>query len=108
MAAEREEFTVTLSLPDGRYLYRFQVDDHQVPDPRSPHQLVVTESGIASVLYLQRWRRTARVQNHRKAPVTLQVRPSQPWLHVTPTELTLPGLASAELLLELRPSDMTP
>lgn len=104
----RKVFNATLSIPDGTYLFRAEIDGEMRLDPTRLHEVVCCSHGLASKMQIARRIQKVTLRNRSKRKVTLQLRASVKWMRVSPGTVVLPAKRSSEVSIVLQPEDLRP
>lgn len=101
-------FSATLSIPDGEYLFRADIDGEMRLDPTRLHEVVCCAHGLASRMQIARRTQKVTLRNRSKRKVTLRLRSSVKWMQVEPDTVALPAKRSSEVSIVLQPEDLQP
>ena len=104
----RKFFNTTLSIPDGTYLFRAEIDGEMRLDPTRLHEVVCCAHGLASRMQIARRTQKVTLRNRSKQKVTLQLRSSVKWMRVEPDTVVLPAQRSSEVSTVLLPENLRP
>ena len=96
-------FNATLSIPDGTYLFRAEIDGEMRLDPTRLHEVVCCADGLASRMQIERRTQKVTLRNRLKRKVTLQLRSSVKWMRIEPDTVVLPAKRSSEVSMVLQP-----
>ncbi len=99
-------FTATLSISDGTYLFRAEIDGEMRLDPTHLHEVVCCAHGLASRMQIERRRQKVTLRNRSKRKVTLRLRFSIKWIRVEPATVVLPAKGSSEVSMVLQPENL--
>lgn len=104
----RKVFDTTLSIADGTYLFRAEVDSEMRLDPTRLYEVVSCAHGLASRMQVERRTQKVTLRNRSKRKVTLQLRASVKWMRVAPDTVVLPAKRSNEVSIVLQPENLRP
>ena len=104
----RKVFSTTLSIPDGTYLFRAEIDGEMRLDPTCLHEVVCCAHGLASRIQVERRTQKVTLRNRSKRKVTLRLRSSVKWMQVEPDTVVLPNKRSSKVSIVLQPEDLRP
>jgi len=108
MEKKDEAFFSTLSLPDGTYRYRYELDGETRLDPARLNEVIFCSHGFALRANLNRYERTFIIRNNGKDDINLLACSSTEWLNVSPASLSVPKKGEAEIKVEILPNRMEP
>lgn len=108
MAKGEAAFSSTLSLPDGTYRYRYELDGEMRLEPGRLNEVIFGAHGFASRISLKRYERTFIIHNNGQDNIDLLAHSSTEWLNVSPTSLSVPREEKVEIMVELSPGQMEP
>lgn len=83
-------FEARISLPDGRYLFGYDIDGYMRPDIGLAQNIILGADGIFSPFELLRGRRQIRLTNHERSTVRVLIEGDSPWIILDATVLDLP------------------
>ena len=101
-------FSATLSIPDGEYLFRADIDGEMRLDPTRLHEIVCCAHGLASRMQIARRTQKVTLRNRSKRKVRLQLRSSVKWMQVEPDPIVLPAKRSSEVSTVILPEYLRP
>ena len=101
-------FNATLSIPDGTYLFRAEIDGEMRLDPSCLHEIVCCTHGLASRMQIERRTQKVTLRNRSKRKLTLQLRSSVKWIRIEPDTVVLPAKRSSEVSTVLLPEGLRP
>ena len=101
-------FNTTLSIPNGTYLFRAEIDGEMRLDPTRLHEVVCCEHGLASRMQIARRIQKVTLRNRSKRKVTLKLWSSVKWMQVESNTVVLPGKKSSEVSTVILPEYLRP
>lgn len=101
-------FNATLSIPDGTYFFRAEIDGEMRLDPTRLHEVVCCAHGLASRMQIEKRTQKITLRNRSKRKMTLQLRSSVKWMRFEPDTVVLPTKRSSEISMVLQPEDLRP
>ena len=104
----RKVFNATLSIADGTYLFRAEIDGEMRLDPTRLYEVVCCANGLVSRIQIERRTQKITLRNRSKRKVTLQLRASVKWMQVAPDTVVLPAKRSSEISMVLQPENLRP
>ena len=99
---------LTLSIPDGTYLFRAEIDGEMRLDPRRLHEIVCCSHGLASKIQIERNEQQIALQNKSKQKLELRVHTLMEWMHVDSDTVHLPSNGQRNLPAVLSPAALQP
>ena len=106
--SHKSVFRATLSIPDGEYLFRADIDGEMRLDPACLHEVVCCAHGLASRMQIARRPQKVTLRNRSKRKVTLRLRSSVKWMRIEPDTIVLPSKRSSEISTVILPEDLRP
>lgn len=101
-------FGATLSVPEGTYLYRAEIDGEMRLDPVRLHEIVCSPHGLASQIQIKRREQQVTLQNRSKQKLNLKLQSSTKWMRIRPETLVLPPNKKSEITAVFRPEHLLP
>ena len=101
-------FFTTLSLSDGTYCYRYELDGEMRFDPTRLNEVIFCSHGFASRADVNRYEQTAAIHNNGKDDINLLAYSSAEWLSVSPASFSVPHKGEAEITVKILPNQMEP
>ncbi len=106
---KREDgFGVTLSLSDGTYIYRAEIDGEMRLDPTRLYEIICCSHGIASRIQIEKTGQKVTLRNRSKQKLELTLRSATDWLRIKPETLVLSGRKEREITATIRPEHLLP
>ena len=102
----RKVFNATLSIPDGTYHFRAEIDGEMRLDPTRLYEVVCCAHGLASRMQIERRTQRITLRNRSKRKVTLHLRSSVKWMRVEPDSIVLPSHGSRDVSMVIHPEDL--
>ena len=90
-------FSVTLSVPEGVYRFRAEIDGETRLDPGRLHEIVCCSHGVSSKIQVAMPKRQVTLRNKSKRPLELQSRSSVEWMRIEPETVTLPSSGKTDV-----------
>ena len=103
-----ESFGITLSLPDGTYLFRAEIDGETRLEPSRLHEIVCCSQGIASCIHIARNKQQVTLRNKSKRKLKLLCRSSVEWMRIEPDTVSLPGSGRTDVTIAFSPEKLQP
>ena len=100
-------FGATLSIPEGTYLYRAEIDGEMRLDPARLHEIVCCPHGLASKIQIKRMEQKVTLQNRSKQRLELKLQSSAKWLRIKPETIVLPAQKKSEITVVFRPERLS-
>ena len=103
-----DDFGITLSVSEGTYLYRAEIDDEMRLDPARLHEIVCCPHGVASKIRINRTEQKITLQNRSKQKIELKLQSLTEWLRIKPETLVLPASRKREITAVIQPERLLP
>ena len=103
-----DNFGITLSVSEGTYLYRAEIDDEMRLDPARLYEIVCCPYGLASKMQINRIEQKVTLQNRSKQKIELKLRSTTKWMHIKPATLVLPGSKKRQITIAIQPERLSP
>lgn len=103
-----DSFGITLSIPDGTYLFRAEIDGETRLDPRRLHEIVCCSQGIASCIQIARHKQRVTLRNKSKRKLKFLCRSSEEWMRVEPDTVSLPSSGRTDVTIAFAPGKLQP
>ena len=84
-------FGVTLSLLDGTYRFRAEIDGEMRLDPSRLHEIICCSHGLASRIQIKRHERNITLRNRSEQRLRLRLQSSMEWMQVSTDPILLPS-----------------
>lgn len=101
-------FEATLSISDGIYLYRAEIDGEMRLDPLCLNKVICCSEGVASRMRLARREQALTIRHRADEKLRVQLRSSVEWFSIKPTSLVLQPHGEADIRIIREPSQMQP
>ena len=103
-----DSFDVTLSIPDGTYLFRAEIDGEMRFDPRYLRQIVWCSHGLASKIQIERHKQQITLRNRSRQRLKLRLQSSTEWLEFDSESLLLPANKQRDIRIVFQPEALQP
>lgn len=103
-----DNYGITLSLSEGTYLYRAEIDGEMRLDPTRLYEIVCCKHGFASKLEVERIEQQLTLHNRTKQKLELNLKSTTEWLRIKPETLVLPALKKSNITAVIRSEKLTP
>ena len=103
-----DNYGITLSLSEGTYLYRAEIDGEMRLDPKRLYEIVCCKHGFASKLEVERIEQQLTLSNRTKQKLELNLKSTTEWLRVKPETVVLPALKKSNITAVIRPDRLIP
>ena len=101
-------FGATLSISEGTYLYRAEIDGEMRLDPARLHEIVCCPHGLASNIQIKRIEQKVTLRNRSKQRMELKLQSSAKWMRIEPETIVLPAKKKSEITVVFRPERLLP
>ena len=108
MTKDNDEFYVTIPLEDGEYLYQFNVDGRNLPDPGNQQRVVIGDRGVCSKLVLNRFSRVVEIRNISPRAMRVDLIPSGEEISLSQPQIKLSRGERTQITINLLPRMMNP
>ena len=98
----------TLSMTDGTYLFRAEIDGEMRLSPCHLNEIVCCAHGLASRTQIERREQKITLQNSSRRRLKLQLRSSTEWLQVASEPISLPANRKRDVPIVLLPEALQP
>lgn len=98
-----DTFKITLSISEGIYLYRADIDNEMRLDPTRLSEIVCCSHGVASRLRVDKIKQKIALRNRSKEKIVLKLQSSTEWLQIEPHTVVLPPRKKQEITVVIRP-----
>ena len=102
------DFGITLSIPEGTYLYRAEIDDEMRLDPTRLYEIVCCSHGLASITEVSRVEQKITLRNNLKRQIKLKLQSPTEWMHIEPEIIALPVKGTKEAIAIFQPQFIKP
>ena len=99
---------LTLSIPDGTYLFRAEIDGEMRLDPGRLHEIICCSHGLASKIQIERHKQQITLRNKSKQKLELQVQVPMEWMQVDSDTVSLPSDRERKIPAVLLPAALQP
>ena len=103
MEQSEDSFHATISIPDGNYLYRVEVDGEMRIPISQTNRIVFSSKGFSTSILLQRNNRQVTILNKSDEELVFTIKSSKEWLEVRLPEVTLKPRQRKEIIVSVRP-----
>ena len=103
-----DDFGITLSVSEGTYLYRAEIDGEMRLDPTRLDEIVCCPHGVASKIQVNSIKQKVTLQNRSKEKIGFKLQSLTEWLRIKPETLVLPGRKKREVTARIRPERLLP
>ena len=101
-------YGVTLSVSEGTYHYRAEIDGEMRLDPARLYEIVCCQHGLASKLQINKVEQKLTLQNRSKQKLELKLRSATKWMRIKPETIVLPASKKSEITAVFRPQHLLP
>ena len=103
-----DDFGITLSVSEGTYLYRAEIDGEMRLDPARLYEIVCCPHGVASKIQINRIEQKITLRNRSKQKIELKLQSATEWLRIKPETLVLHASKKQEITAIIRPEHLLP
>ena len=103
-----DDFGITLSVSEGTYLYRAEIDGEMRLDPARLDEIVCCSHGVASKVQINSIEQKVTLQNRSKQKIAVKLQSLTEWLRIKPETLVLPERKKREVTAIIRPERLLP
>ena len=103
-----DDFRITLSVSEGTYLYRAEIDDEMRLDPTRLYEIVCCPHGLASKIQINRIEQKVTLQNRSKQKIELKLQSTTKWMRIKPETLVFPASKKREITVVTQPERLLP
>lgn len=103
-----DDFGITLSVSEGIYLYRAEIDGEMRLDPARLDEIICCPHGVASKIQVNRIEQKVTLQNRSKQKIGFKLQSLTEWLRIKPETLVLPARKKREVTAMIRPERLLP
>jgi len=110
MFLEKREkhFGITLSVSEGTYLYRAEIDREMRLDPARLFEVVCCKHGLASKIEVERSEQQLTLRNRAKQKLELKLKSTTEWLRIKPEIVVLPARKKSNITAIIQPERLSP
>ena len=101
-------YGLTLSVSEGTYCYRVEIDGEMRLDPARLYEIVCCQHGLASKLQINRAEQKVVLRNRSKQKLELKLRSATKWMRIKPETIVLPARKKSEITVLFRPEHLLP
>ena len=105
---QSDNFDVTLSIPDGTYLFRAEIDGEMRFDPRYLREIVWCSHGLASKIQIERHKQQITLRNKSRQRLKLRLQSSTEWLEFDSESILLPANKQRDISIVFLPEALQP
>lgn len=98
-----EDLGVTLSISEGVYLYRAEIDGEMRLDPSRLYEIVCCSHGLASKIQANRPEQKITLRNRSKRQTQLKLQSSMDWMRTEPETIVLSANGKKEITVIFQP-----
>ena len=103
-----DDFNITLSVSEGTYLYRAEIDGEMRLDPARLYEIVCCSHGVASKIQINRIEQKVTLRNRSKQKIEFKLQSATKWMHIKPETLVLPAGKKQEITAIIRSECLLP
>lgn len=103
-----DSFGVTLSIPDGTYLFRAEIDGEMRLDPGRLHEIVCCSHGLASRMQVERREQKITLRNQSRQRLKLRLQSSTEWIQVASDPVLLSANEQRDVPVVFLPKTLQP
>lgn len=103
-----DDFGITLSVSEGTYLYRAEIDGEMRLDPARLYEIVCCPHGVASKIQVNSIEQKVTLQNRSKQKIRLKLQSLTKWMHIKPETLVLPARNKREITAVIQSERLLP
>lgn len=103
-----DDFGITLSVSEGTYLYRAEIDGEMRLDPTRLDEIVCCRHGVASKIQVNSIEQKVTLRNTSKQRIALKLQSATEWMHVKSGTLGLHAGKNQEITVAIRPERLLP
>ena len=103
-----DDFSITLSVSEGTYLYRAEIDGEMRLDPARLYEIVCCPHGMASKIRINRIEQKVILRNRSKQKIELKLRSTTEWMRIKPETLVLPASKQRRITAVIQPERLLP
>lgn len=103
-----DDFGVTLSISEGTYLYRAEIDGEMRLDPARLYEIVCCPHGVASKIQINKIEQKVTLRNKSKQKIGLKIQSLTKWMHIKPETLVLPARNKREITAVIQSERLLP
>ena len=108
MKKRDDDFGITLSVSEGTYLYRAEIDGEMRLDPARLYEIVCCPHGIASKIHVNSIEQKVTLQNRSKRKIGFKLQSLTEWMRIKPETLVLPARKKREITAIIQPERLLP
>ena len=103
-----DDFAVTLSVSEGTYLYRAEIDGEMRLDPARLYEIVCCPHGVASKIQVNSIEQKVTLRNRSKQKIGFKLQSLTEWMCIKPETLMLPTRKKREVTVIIQPERLLP
>ena len=103
-----DDFGITLSISEGSYLYRAEIDGEMRLDPARLDEIVCCPHGVASKIQINSIEQKVTLQNRSKQKIGFKLQSLTEWMRIKPETLVLPARKKREITALIQPERLLP
>ena len=103
-----DNFSITLSVSEGTYLYRAEIDGEMRLDSARLYEIVCCPHGVASQIQINRIEQKITLRNRSKQKIELKLQSATKWMRIKPETLVLLAGKKQEITAIIRPERLLP
>lgn len=101
-----DDYGVTLSVSEGTYRYRVEIDGEMRLDPARLYEIVCCQHGLASKLQIDRAEQKLTLQNRSKQRLEIKLQSATKWLRIEPETVVLLPSKKSEIIVVFQPEHL--
>ena len=103
-----DDFGITLSVSEGTYLYRAEIDGEMRLDPARLDEIICCPHGVASKIQVNSIEQKVTLRNRSKQKIGFKLQSLTEWMRIKPETLVLPARKKREITAIIRPERLLP
>lgn len=103
-----DDFGITLSVSEGTYLYRAEIDGEMRLDPARLYEIACCPHGVASKIQVNSIEQKVTLRNRSKQKIGFKIQSLTEWMRIKPETLVLPARNKREITAILQPERLLP
>ena len=103
-----DDFGITLSVSEGMYLYRAEIDGEMRLDPARLYEIVCCPHGVASKIQVNSVEQKVTLRNRSKQKIGFKLGSLTEWMRIKPETLVLPPRRKREITAIIQPEHLLP
>ena len=103
-----DDFGITLSVSEGTYLYRAEIDGEMRLDPARLYEIVCCPHGVASKIQINSIEQKITLRNSSEQKIKLKLQSGTEWMRIKPETLVLRARKKREITAIIQPECLLP